>query len=194
MAKKLSKGFWNMLFSTVDPELQALAQKIRAYLPEDSRHSKLTGRIFGIIKAFAESKAEGMSPILSAVVEKLTDLGDFISASSEDGGKKAAVDWMDKFFKEAGERLKSSSEPEKEFQKILLEFKLRQRILKVIEKTRKGAQPKTTPSASINWETELNKLKKLMTRVAKSLNEKAAKIAPHIRQFRLCLEERGIKP
>lgn len=163
-----SRAFWNMLFSAADPELKEVADKIRKMIPDDSLlRSKIAERVVGILKGWVESKAEGMSPVAGAVVEKLTDLGDFFVGGETDEKKeratRAAQDWMDKFFDEAGKRL-AKTDPanlEAEKEKILREFKLRKEILEAVEAVRKEAQGPTstaTPTEPINVGEKVDKV------------------------------------
>ena len=155
--KKRSRGFWNMLFSAADPELKKLADRIRSAIPESSPfRSVFAERIMGVLKGWAEGKADDLSPIAGAVVEKLTDLGDFfVGGESPPKAERVAGDWMDQFFSEAGRRLKETRAEDlmEEKEKILQEFELRRAILEAIEKGRQAAHPEreTKPNESINW-------------------------------------------
>ncbi|KKW46247.1 MAG: hypothetical protein A3A43_01080 [Candidatus Liptonbacteria bacterium RIFCSPLOWO2_01_FULL_56_20] len=173
--KKRSRGFWNMLFSAADPELKKLADRIRGAIPEDSPlRSVFAERIIGVIKGWAEGKADNLSPIAGAVVEKLTDLGDFfVGGESSPKSGKVARDWMDQFVVEVGKRLKETKfeDLDAEKDKILKEFVLRRAILEEIKKTYEEAQPKRAePGESINWSELRAKLYSMLEIADASVN------------------------
>lgn len=157
MADKVDKvkgtaGFLNLntLLSVLDPESRKLAQAWWASIPDDSPlKSELFERVFGVFKAWAETKAKGMGPI-GDVIEKLTDIGDFAVRSPKMDVKSSQA-WMDRFFAEAGKRLEKSSKPRKEAEKIKIEFELRRDLLKVIEEARNATAGTKKGTPSIDW-------------------------------------------
>ena len=154
-----------MLFSAADPELHELAINLRKLVPENSvLNTKLVGRIIGVLKSIIETKAEGMPPVIGAVIEKLTDLSDTFAGGEKHSGEhkteKIVDDWMMKMFHEAGERLKKSTEPEKEAEKIKKEFAARMDILHTIEQAMAAKQSPEHEHPSTHEPMQIGKVAK----------------------------------
>ncbi|MEK7622065.1 MAG: hypothetical protein AAB415_02705, partial [Patescibacteria group bacterium] len=183
--KPKGAGFLNLntLLSVLDPESRKLAQTWWASIPEGSPlKTELFERVFGIFKAWAETKAKGMGPI-GEVIEKLTDIGDFAVRGGPKPDVKTSQAWMDRFFIDAGKRLEKTANPKIEIEKIKLEFELRRDLLKVIEEARKAAEPTKAEKVSFDWSKIQNQYEAFLLGVArlpaKVINQ-AVKIVVHL--------------
>jgi len=150
MADKSKKALATVA-GVLDPLLRKWAQRLAEKTPADSIfRSELVEGAIGALKGLLESFSDSMPAFASVSVEKITDFGDFFAGAlgkAEDGGKVAVDKWMDKFFVDAGERLKKAKDKTLEAQHIHQEFVLRLAILDDIEaavqKRREQAHEKT---------------------------------------------------
>ena len=136
--KQISAGLLGLL----DPLIRRAAQELAPKIPGDSilRAQKFE-TFFGAVKGFAEAWSEKYPAVISALIEKLTDFLDFLSVAIADPEHRQSVaKWLDSFLEESGERLRNSSDPEKEFEKIKLELKLRKELYETAHK-----KPTDTP-------------------------------------------------
>ncbi|MEK7579791.1 MAG: hypothetical protein AAB469_01195 [Patescibacteria group bacterium] len=207
--KSKGAGFLNLntLLSVLDPESRRLAQTWWVSLPDDSPlKSELFERVFGVFKAWAETRAKGMGPI-GDVIEKLTDIGDF---AVRGGSKsvKAAHDWIDRFYSEAAKRIEKAADPKAELGKIKLEFELRRDLLKSIEEARKAAEPAKPEKVSFDWSKIQEQYESFLLAsarftakavnqvedTAKDIDQWAGNAAtPMVRRFGRFLESKGVR-
>lgn len=185
-----SKGFWNMLLSVVDPEMERFTERIAAAIPENSPlRSEIVGRIFAVVKAWVESVGERIPGMGGVLLEKSTDYGDFLVANLTKGsGKKARStrDWMDGFLTDAAERLKRAPTAEAaraETEKIKAEFELRRGLVEMVDQARREATPAAkTEAVSIDWAAMKQKFETAIgvaaTEVKRIAAEADAKLGP----------------
>ncbi len=183
-----SRGTWNTLISAGDPELEKFAERVAAMVPADSPlRSEIVQRLFGVFKGWAESKAERLPPLSGAALEKATDFGDFLTSNLKGKGgpkaTKAAQDWMDRFFIDAGERLTKAPDPQVETQRIKSEFELRRQLLEVIEAARRATQPpaEIPQTLPINWQELDQKLAQVVAPEIENANTKLAAIRDQLK-------------
>ncbi len=196
----VNKAAWNIGLSVLDPEAEKIMERLAAAIPLDSPlRSEIVSRIFGVVKAWAESMGERIPGLGGVAIEKLSDYGDFLVANLTGGnsrGRKKATspqDWMDRFLAEAGERLKKAPTPEEtrvEAEKIKAEFTLRKELLQVIEQARREAVPAAkTEAVSIDWAQMQARLVAVMTTAAIAVNTVAGKVAVPVGKFANQLEK-----
>lgn len=186
------KNIWAGVVSALDPVLRRAAQKLASKVPTDSPlRSEITEMAIGVVKGFTEAISDSLPIPLKIAVEKATDFGDFFSGAL--GGKtpktsQTMEDWMQKFFTDAGLRLRKAPNAKTEFEKLKLEFQLRQELLNMIKKT----QPKTEeskPIPSTNWAEEWEKFKNSWffgkaKEIMSETSEIDRKVANHIQEWR----------
>ncbi len=175
MAKK---KFWGATIGAIDPLLKKLAQDLAKKVPAGSPlRSEIFGVVEGITKGFIESLTGKLPPAAAMAVEKATDFSDFFSGalgSAPEKEKKAATeDWMNKFFIDAGFRLKRAKDPRDEFKRIKVEFELRCELIKLIETTQ--TKP-PAPALAISWQEMFAKWKKQFREFSQGFKEFAAEI------------------
>lgn len=139
----------NPLLSIFDREARELVRRIVVTVPNDSwLRSEVFGRAFDVIRGMAEGANFGA---FTPLIEKLSDYGDALAGDLTDKKAEAKTEdvllgWMNKFFTEAGERLKNAPDPTAESKKIQKEFRARIKLLKIIEaEAKKLAEEKKGP-------------------------------------------------
>jgi hypothetical protein len=114
---------------------------------------ELFDRGFGVFKAWVEGKSNRLPPILGALIEKASDLGDAFSSAvdfeKEGGGETVTREkWVDEMVKDAFERLKkapTTDAAEVEFAKIKREFELRMQFVEFIKAYEAAMNPPKNP-------------------------------------------------
>lgn len=192
MAKKIMSGFLNLntLLSLLDPESRKLAQAWWASLPDNSPlKGELFERVFGVFKAWAETKSKGMGPI-GDIVEKLTDIADFAVRGGGSKTAKVAHGWMDRFYNEAAKRIEKAADPRAELERVKSEFELRRGLLQYIEEAKKSAEPARPAEVLIDWSKIQNQYEAFMLAsakfTAKAVNQTVKtdrKVADQLKQF-----------
>ena len=123
------------LAGALDPLIRELAQKLAGLVSPESpwRSAKIESAV-GVLKGWAEAYAEKFAPLAAVAVEKVTDLLDFMSVSLAQGetSEQAARNWREKFLAESLERIKKSTDPEAELEKIKAELKLQQELMRAV--------------------------------------------------------------
>lgn len=177
-----TRGKINQGLSLIDPELENLGARIAAMIPEESPlRTTVVRRIFGFVKSWIETKAENMHPIVGAIVEKLSDLGDFIIGGvASDKGSKSVKGWMDSFQKESFERIKKSKDPKGELERIREEFDARKDIIRIIEEERRASDPEAKTVQPGLWEEWRNSF----LQIDEFVNSRLEPIAKELEDFR----------
>lgn len=175
----------------LDPVLQKWAIKIAELLPANWGRSDVFQSIFGVLKGFLESISKASPLPVRLALEKATDIGDFLAQELRRGKAKEikaiVEDWMEKFFNDAGLRLeKAKAEDLKaEFEKIKLEFTLRNELLKLIEESKPKEEPVPVVEP-VKWQEIFKKLKTQFNKVDTAT-------ASVLQKVLIQLAERGIK-
>ncbi len=149
--KEFWRQLWELVFGSLDPELEKWAHKVRASIPGNSvLNSVVAKRLIGVFKVFLEKKARNLkSPFLGAALKTSTDLADMVVAAGDGGhtapekaAAKIADDWMMLMSKDIGKRLEKAADPVEEEKKILAEIAARVRILEQLEAVMELAEEK----------------------------------------------------
>lgn len=183
----LGRDWLNALFSALNPEIRAFAERFAASIPEGHwlRHP-LVERLVGVLGGRLERESEKMGPVLGVLVEKFTDFIDFASPNLFKKDSKGVVrigrDWMSGFLKYAEKRL-SEAAPENintELARLQAEFEARKQIVAMLEEAVKAAEPAKSTSEPINWDAEWNKIKGGVKRFLKKIDTHLAPVADRL--------------
>lgn len=143
------------LLGLADPLIRQLAQKIATGVSADSiiRTTAFESAV-GALKGWLEGHAEKYSPWISALVEKATDLEDFLTvALAESRGQGNGVaKATDSFLAEASARLRSAADPAQEFERIKIELEFRAKLAEILKaQTGRGEQVKSEINRAAFW-------------------------------------------
>lgn len=189
--EKRKKQLLSAATGALDPILKKIAQELAASVPKESvLRNTAFETAAGVVKGFIEATAEDLPLAAWLSLEKATDLADFFTgALGAKNHQSEIASWMEEFFKEATERLKSAGNPEAELEKLKTEFELRQKLMEKIEGVIKESV--TPAQAKSRWQTLFHKLQETYQSKAQSLEETAVKAEDWSKSKK---RKRGYKP
>ena len=179
MERDKKKELLAALVGLVDPWLREKAQKTASKVPEDSPlRNKLVEAALGSLKGLIEAWAEKLPPVAATAVEKATDFSDFLAGAL--GSNAPAVEnHLQEFITDAFRRLREAENPTVEFEKIKLEFGMRQQLLELVQQSqKKESEPKDKPTT---W-------------AAERLSGFNQRLEEHIKAMKTHRAEKGGKP
>lgn len=172
MDTKRKKQVFSAAAGALDPVLRKLAQELASSVPENSLIRNIGFETaLGILKGFIEAASEDLPLAAWLSLEKATDLADFFAGALGAGNHQKEISgWMEKFFDEAGERIKTAEDPRTEIERINLEFDLRKELLERIGPKVKADLPDQTKT---RWQTLFQKLQAVYQSKIESLEKTA---------------------
>lgn len=156
------------LLGGLNPELQKFADLLASFMPADSfLRSEGADRLWGILSDSVERRADSLPFPWSRVIEKGSDLIEFLSRSLREGKSTSStlsrLNWQENFFKQAQDRLAKAQDVSAEAKKIEEEFK----ALGVIMEAMKTAQGITAGSTSTSHKSVKEGITELVNEVKK---------------------------
>ncbi len=147
--KKSIQGDLGDLLGAINPELQNFADLIASFVPANSfLRTQDMDRLWGILSDTVERRAEDLPFPWNRIVEKGSDLIEFLSRSLKEGKRISfaisRLNWQENFFNKAQERLANAQDVAAEAKKIEAEFIALSALMESLKQRYAAADPSTT--------------------------------------------------
>lgn len=130
----------SVILSVWDKEAREIIHRIAAGVPENSvLRSGSFVRVFDVIRQMiGETDIGPLKPLIEKLVDYGDKFSDELSGHETEGGERPKVEaalqgWMNKFFAEAGPRLKDATDKEAEYANLEAEWNARMKLLALME-------------------------------------------------------------